>query len=142
MVHSPAPHGQTRAKTRAQTGAVLTPRLADVLHHLTAAENAAAGPGRREAFRLTRAVLGAARANGVPLDQLADCMGVSIGSARGRATRTDLSLSATQVEQLTGQTAAELSHLCDVALEPITGSADYHVNDVVRTLLALPAAGR
>lgn len=47
--------------------AELRPVLVDLLHRLRAAEDTATGPQRRAAYRLTRAVLGTARANGITL---------------------------------------------------------------------------
>jgi hypothetical protein len=94
----------------------LHPRLADALRRLCAAEKVAGGADRRAAHRLTRAVLGSARADGVPLHQLADCLGVTVGSTRGRAMRTDTTVSAAAIESLTGHTPAELRELSSTPL--------------------------
>lgn len=60
-------------------------RLAIVLQRAHAAELHAVGDERRPAFALTRALLGGARRAGYSAQRLAECLGVSLGSVRGRS---------------------------------------------------------
>jgi hypothetical protein len=115
----------------------LHPELVAVLHRLQAAERTAVGADRRVAFRLTRAVLGAAHASGVTFDQLADALSVSASSVRTRVSRTEVVISAWGVEELTGFTPAELGVQPVDPIAPGATGDGYRVSDIVRVLLAM-----
>jgi hypothetical protein len=60
--------------------------LVAALRRAHEAELTAVGERRRPAFRLTRSLLGGARAAGYPAGLLASCLGVSVGSVRTRGS--------------------------------------------------------
>jgi hypothetical protein len=69
--------------------ASLPVELAELLHRARDREASAVGAGRVAAFRLTRALLGGARAAGYSVRQLADCLAVSPSSMRARCYSDD-----------------------------------------------------
>lgn len=70
------------------------------------------GPDRRVAFRLTRVLLGGARAVGYSAAQLASCLDVSVDSVRNRGA-SDGWVTAGQVTLLTGIPPDELAQWHD-----------------------------
>ena len=78
--------------------APLPGRLAQLLRQAQAAESVAAGPERRIAWRTTRQVLGAVLEAGYPTAAVADCLGISAGEVRARATADGWLAEATIVE--------------------------------------------
>jgi len=63
----------------------LSPEVADLLLRAQAIEKAQTGADRNAAFRLTRALLTGARRAGISMRELAECLGVTVGTLRTRA---------------------------------------------------------
>lgn len=121
----------------------LNPRLAELLRKLHHAEIMASGPHRRPAFRITREVIGAALALSVPAHQVADCLGITVGTLRNRTARTDSLIHAKTIEQLTGLSPADINRESQAELRPAqedNGITGYRVAHLVRALLAMPIA--
>lgn len=76
VLGTPEPHTRTVEEHTA---------LRVLLAHAQEAEAAAAGASRRDAFRVTRSLLAAARALGFTLPALSDMLGITAGSLRNRS---------------------------------------------------------
>ena len=99
------------------------------------------GPERRPAFRLTRIVIAAAIDNGITAHDIATCLDTSADAVRGRITRSDASLTAAMVRQLTGLSPVQIERRARVQLKP-TPAGHYLTSDIVRLLLTTsPTAG-
>lgn len=141
---NPAPAPAAGATLRIE-GRGLHPRLEAVLHRVQEAERTAVGNQRRPTFRLMRELLGASVQLGVPIAQLADCLGSSRNSVRNRVSGCDDPMSAELIRQLTGLTPAQLDRLSGGELtragkpSKAAGQASAYLTiDVVRALLATP----
>ena len=113
----------------------LPTRLAQVLQRAHCAELAAVGTERREAWRTTGELLGAAMVAGYSSQVLARCLGVSRESIRTRAER-DGWVSASSVQRI-GELGADIRRSWDAAGHPVTtvdGTVLYPALDLVRAL--------
>jgi DNA-binding transcriptional regulator YiaG len=63
----------------------LSSEVADLLLTAQAIEKAETGAQRNAAFRRTRALITGARRAGISMQELADCLGVTVGTLRTRA---------------------------------------------------------
>ncbi len=118
----------------------LQPFLAELLRRLHQGELTAEGPDRRPAFRLSREVIGAAIAQGVPARQIAVCLGVTVGSIRDRRSNADGLMEISEVEHLTGLTPEAINQRSSVRLKLAHDHIveTYLISDVVRAVLARP----
>lgn len=120
----------------------LHPRLADLLTRLAILEQTATGSLLRPTYRLTRQVLGTSVELGVPVEQLADCLGRRRASIGTRVQATPGTISRGLIRELTGMTPEELDRLSGGALTGLAqgDNADEHypVADFVRALLHTP----
>jgi hypothetical protein len=125
-------------------GRSLHPRLGEVLRRVQLAERTAVGQYRRPTFRLMRQVLGASVRLGVPIQQLAECLGSSRESVRNRAQIDGDFLTPDLIEQLTDLTPAELDRCSGGELTKLAsptvkeGRDTYRTTDVIRALLSTP----
>ncbi len=140
MVKQDRGRGQSRdlVSPAAFRGDELAPRVATALRRAHLAEANAAGEARREAWRTTRELLGAAIAAGYSARILAECLGVSSESIRTRAER-DGWLSVTAVQELTDLDAGALRSWRSAGklsqeLRSPQGVVFYPALDVVRAL--------
>jgi hypothetical protein len=120
------------------------PVLATALRRAHAAESSAKGEQRIPAFRLTRSLLGGARAAGFPNAVLAQCLGTTVQSVRTRggsdgwiAATTFADLAGLPVEFVRAWTADGLlpSRTVDVL-----GNDCFPASDLVRALIRSAAA--
>jgi hypothetical protein len=118
----------------------LHPGLSAMLQRAHADEVAARGAQRRPAFRLVRELLGACLTLGIPVDLLADCLGITQSSLRTRISRNDGLLTGAQVLHLTGHSPESLAAAAGMPLPRQDGlvlaTAMYRTADVVRAVLA------
>jgi hypothetical protein len=120
------------------------PVLATVLRRALAAESSARGEHRIPAFRLTRSLLGGARAAGLPNAVLAQCLGTTVQSVRTRGG-SDGWIVATTFADLAGLPVEVVrAWIADGLLPPPTvdvlGNDGFPASDLVCALIRSAAA--
>jgi hypothetical protein len=120
------------------------PALATVLRRALAAESSARGEHRIPAFRLTRSLLGGARAAGFPNAVLAHCLGTTVQSVRTRggsdgwiAASTFADLAGLPVKVVRAWTA---DGVLPAQTTDVLGNDCFPASDLVRALLRSAAA--
>jgi hypothetical protein len=118
--------------------------LATALRRALAAESSARGEHRVPAFRLTRSLLGGARAAGFPTAVLAHCLGTTVQSVRTRGG-SDGWIAATTFADLAGLPIEVVrAWTADGLLPPQTvdglGTDCFPASDLVRALIRSAAA--
>ncbi|MCW2524648.1 MAG: hypothetical protein JWO63_2983 [Frankiales bacterium] len=121
--------------------APLPPRIATLLQEAHAAELIAVGSGRRVAWRTTRQVLGAVLEAGYATSAVADCLRISAGEVRARAT-ADGWLADSTISALTGFSSEVIAGWHDLGLLPTRrlgpgGRFHYPAADVVDLLASV-----
>lgn len=117
------------------------PALSSVVLRAHQAETEASGPERRMAFRRTRALITGARLAGFSLHDIADLLGIGIGSVRNRAGDVGV-VGAEDITALTGlgpdriEQWRRLGWLADPVVGP-DGRELYAADDLVRALCRL-----
>jgi hypothetical protein len=120
------------------------PVLATALRRALAAESSARGEHRIPAFRLTRSLLGGARAAGFPNAVLAHCLGTTVQSVRTRggsdgwiAATTFADLADLPIDVVRAWTA---DGLLPAQTVDVLGTDCFAASDLVRALIRSAAA--